>query len=159
MYIHVDVEYVRNLRFNGFNFFLLGFTQHASFSCFSDQSRKVQCCAHYLWICDEGQVSLVKGMLKLCIILYCVRTAFQNKNKTKGGKTFEQYCTHNLHVSSCEVSPLVFNLQYGLLFIYHCMYLVFKSCGCTHRASLFIRYAGVTWLWMRDTEWRTITVN
>ena len=111
MYIHVDVEYVRNLRFNGFNFFLLGFTQHASFSCFSDQSRKVQCCAHYLWICDEGQVSLVEGMLKLCIILYYVRTAFQNKNKTRGGKTFEQYCTHNLHVSSCEVSPPVFNLQ------------------------------------------------
>ena len=59
---------------------------------------------------DKSVLSKVHCIPKLYII-YCIDTAFQNKNKTRGGKTLEQYCTYSLHESSCEVFPPVFNLQ------------------------------------------------
>ena len=54
-----------------------------------------------------------KSVLSKVCSSYSSYTVFvlQNKNKTRGGKKFEKYCTHKLHVSSCEVSPPVFNLQ------------------------------------------------
>lgn len=157
------------------SFSFLGLTQHATFSCFSDQSRKVQCCPYYLWVCDEGQVSFVKGRFKLCVI-HNIHTA------EIPGKVWEfsnilpvlrfhevvfNILPHNMILTSESVDLTVkidfpcfysyFNLPKGHFFLYLVAYVL--NLKVLTEYLCLIRYAGVTWLWMRVTEWRTITVN